>query len=36
MGRNGRATVEARFTLVDQIARFVALYERAAAAHVAA
>jgi hypothetical protein len=28
MGRAGRATVESRFRLDDQIARFIALYER--------
>jgi colanic acid/amylovoran biosynthesis glycosyltransferase len=36
MGRAGRATVESRFRLDDQIARFIALYERVAGAPVGA
>jgi colanic acid/amylovoran biosynthesis glycosyltransferase len=36
MGRAGRATVESKFRLDDQIARFIALYERVAATHVSA
>ena len=36
MGRAGRATVESKFRLDDQIARFIALDERVAGAHVAA
>ena len=36
MGRAGRATVESKFRLDDQIARFIALYERVATAHVTA
>jgi glycosyltransferase involved in cell wall biosynthesis len=36
IGRAGRATVESRFRLDDQVARFITMYERVAPAQVSA